>query len=265
MVEERLTMQSDYQLDDLVRQNADWVDYRVLAKDGTPFSLTRLRLEQGDLDDLAASGVFELALRELMTLHHEHVRPVIDGGVDQVDRYPWVVASWFDGKPLSARTITLRDIKNIGIQLQTVVADLGKMADVLCFDADEILTIRTPDDFLHVLFTIDYHCWFRDRARGLPPGAGRDASVAARRLLEGLVASQPKQTPTKTPIPFIEERSPALSEYNPPRENHLGKVVVCLALLSCLGAIVWFTLIGEEKANQVEVLDQLIKEQAAGN
>ena len=56
-----------------------------------------------------------------------------------------------------------------------------------------------------------------------------------------------------------------MSEYNPPRENYLGKVVVFLALLSCLGAIVWFTLIGEEKANQVEVLDQQIKEQAAGN
>ena len=258
-------MQSDYQLDDLIRQNADWVVYRVLEKDGRPHALTRLRLEAGDLDSLTASGVFELALRELMALQHEHLRPVIDGGVDKVDRYPWVVASWFDGKPLSARSITLRDIKNIGTQLHAVVADLGEMADVLCFDADEILTIRTPDDFLHVLFTVDYHCWFRDRVRGLSPGTGRDASVAARRLLEGLVASQPKQTPTTTPIPFIEERSPALSEYNPPRDHYLGKVITILALISCLGAIVWFTLVGQEKANQVEALDQKIKEQVGGD
>jgi len=258
-------MQSDYQLDDLVRQNADWVVYRVLAKDGTPFALTRLGLEAEDLSALSASGVFETALRELMTIKHEHLRPVMDGGVDKVDRYPWVVAGWFDGKPLSARTITLRDIKNIGTQLHTVVGDLGKLADVLCFDADEILTIRTPDDFLHVLFTLDYHCWFRDRAKGLPPGTGRDASVAARRLLEGLVASQPKQTPTKTPIPFIEERSPALSEYNPPRERYLGKVIAVLALLSCLGAIIWITLVGQEKANQIEALEQKMKEPATEN
>jgi len=258
-------MEKDYQLDDLVRQNADWVVYRVLAKDGAPFALTRLRLEAEDLEALSESGVFEPVLQELLALNHDYLRPVVDGGMDKVDRYPWVVASWFDGKPLSARTITLRDIKNIGTQLQEMVADLGTLADVLCFEADEILTIRTPDDFLHILFTIDYHCWFRDRARGLPPGTGRDASVAARRLLEGLVASQPKQTPTKTPIPFVEERSPALSGYNPPREHYLGKVIAILALLSCLGAIIWITLVGQEKADQVETLDRKIKEQAAGD
>ncbi|YCM42938.1 hypothetical protein V2O64_16645 [Verrucomicrobiaceae bacterium 227] len=258
-------MQSDYQLDDLIRQNADWVVYRVLAKDGTPSALTRLRLEAEDLDRLTASGAFEPALKELIALKHDHLRPVTDGGVDKVDRYPWIVGSWFDGKPLSARTITLRDIKNIGTQLHSVVADLGKLADVLCFDADEILTIRTPDDFLHILFTIDYHCWFRDRARGLPPGTGRDASVEARNLLEGLVASQPKQVPTKTPIPFVEARSPALSEYKPPRDHHLGKVLVVLGLLSCLGTIIWFTLVGQEKANQVETLELKLKEQADGN
>ena len=38
-----------------------------------------------------------------------------------------------------------------------------------------------------------------------------------------------------------------------------------LALLSCLGAIVWFTLIGEEKADQVRVLDLMMKEQAVGD
>ena len=265
MVWERAMMQSDYQLDDLVRQNGDWVVYRVLAKDGTPYSLTRLRLDPEDLGVLVGKGVYDRVLRELMALQHEHLRPVIDGGVDKVDGYPWVVASWFDGKPLSGRKVTLEDIRNIGSQLHALVADLGKVADVICFDADEILTIRTPDDFLHVLFSVDYHRWSRDRARGLPPGTGRDASVEARRLLEGLVASQSGQTPTKTPIPLVEERSPALREYSSPRDRYLGKVVVILALLSCLGAIVWFTLIGEEKADQVRVLDLMMKEEAVGD
>ena len=39
-----LQVVSKYQLDDLIRQNADWVVYRVLGKDGTPFALTRVRL-----------------------------------------------------------------------------------------------------------------------------------------------------------------------------------------------------------------------------
>ena len=260
-------MQDDYQLDDLTSQNADWVIYRVLGKDGSPFMLTRLRYDPGDVSALMKDGVFHLALEELKNLRHEVVRPVVDGGLDEVDHYPWVVSQWFDGKPLSSCKISLTDIKNIGAQLEAVVEDLGRKADVLNFEADEILTIRTPDDFLHVLFTIDYHCWFRDLARGLPPGSGRDAAREVRRLLEGLVDMQERrsQKPTDTPIPLVEERSPALVEYKPPRERYFGKFLVVLALAACLAAIVWVTLQGQEKANRVESLDRELEQQAAGN
>ena len=201
-----------------------------------------------------------------MKVEHEHVRPVIDGGLDKVDQYPWVVSSWYDGKPLGERSISLRDIKNIGTQLKAVVADLGQLADVLSFEADEILTIRTPDQFLHVLFTVDYHGWFRDRAHGLPPGTGRDASVKARALLEGLVADKENEDrePELTRIPLVEERSPALSGYKPPRERYLGKVLTILGLLICLGGIVWLTMLGEENAGKIEEIDKVLKAKAEG-
>lgn len=257
MIGAKHRMQSDYSLDDLTKQNADLVVYRALAKDGTPFALTRMRFESEIVEVLASEGIFENALSELRELRHEHVRPVLEGGMDEVDHSPWVVSNWFDGKPLSARTISLRDIRNIGTQLHAVVADLGPRADVLCFEADEILTIRTPDDVLHVLFTIDYYCWFRDYGRGFPPGTGRDASAEARVLLEGLVTKQQRHpgTPAGTPIPFVEERSPALQEYKAPRERYLGKVLLFLALLSSLGAIIFLTLLGEEKAAESGELD----------
>lgn len=265
-------MESKYQLDDLIRQNADWVVYRVMEKDGTPFALTRVRLKDEELEALVRDGKFEVALEELVKLDHQHVRPVIDGGVDKVDRYPWVVSHWFDGKSLSKRRISIQDIKNIGEQLETVVADLGQLADVLCFDAEEILTIRTEDGYLHVLFTVDYHAWFRDFALGRSPGAGQDTSVKVRVLLEGLVESQEKEEEEvvrekvreKRTIPMVEERSPALREYHPPRERYFGKVLVVLVLLSCLGAIVWLTMLGEEKAGEIEKIDAALEAKGVG-
>lgn len=260
-------MESKYQVDDLIRQSAEWVVYRVMTKDGTPYALTRARLEEEEQAQLGEEGVFESALKTLMELDHEHVRPVVDGGLDKVDGYPWVVSNWFDGKPLSKRTISIRDIKNIGEQLETIVGDLGKLADVLSFDAGEILTIRTPDHYLHVLFTVDYHAWFRDFALGVTPGTGEDASVKVRILLEGLVEKQ-EQVPVKKErekrtIPMVEERSPALREYKPPRDRYLGKVVAMLFLLTCLGGIVWLTMVGEERAGKIEELDEALKAKAA--
>ena len=112
------------------------------------------------------------------------------------------------------------------------------------FHPDHILTVRTADDHLHALFSIDYGCWFDDWAGGRPPGAGRRARAEAGKLLEGLAVRQlqlPKKEPKRNPIPFVEERSPALMSYEPPREFWIARLMSWLGILISLGVIAWLT------------------------
>jgi len=43
-------------------------------------------------------------------------------------------------------------------------------------------------------------------------------------------------------------------------DDWMGRVISVLFLLTCLGGIVWFTLLGEEKANQIEKLERVLEE-----
>ncbi|MFT7301734.1 MAG: hypothetical protein ACI8UZ_000569 [Akkermansiaceae bacterium] len=246
-------MPSPYQVQDLVDQNAESVVYRVLTKDGTPLSLTRLRLSPEAVESLRGPGVFDQAMGKLRSLNHGYLREVMDGGMDEVDGYPWVTSLWMDGKPLSERTVEEKEIRHLGEQFHGLLKDLGESANAVDFDPSRVLTARTTDDQLHALFSIDYVRWFRDWAAGYPPGAGRIATDEVRKLLEGLAIKQlqlPKVERPKTPIPFVEERSPALTSYQAPRERCLGRVLAWAGMLVSLAVIIWLTWKGEVREGE---------------
>lgn len=246
-------MPSPYQVQDLIDQNAESVVYRVLTKDGTPLSLTRLRLDPEAVERLRGPGVFAQAMEKLRSLNHGYLREVTDGGMDEVDGYPWVTSLWMEGKPLSERTVEEKEIRHLGTQFHTLLEDLGEAANAVDFEPSRILTARTADDRLHALFSIDYVRWFRDWASGYPPGSGRTATNEVRKLLEGLAIKQlqlPKAERPKTPIPFVEERSPALTSYQAPRERCLGRVLAWLGMFLSLGVIIWLTWQGEKREEE---------------
>ena len=193
---------------------------------------------------LRTAGVFDQALAKLQSLNHVSLRKVIDGGQDDEDGCPWVTSRWMDGKPLSEQKVAEKEIRMLGKQFHALLEDLGEQANAVDFHPDHILTVRTPDDHLHALFSIDYGCWFDDWAGRRPPGAGRSATAEARKLLEGLAVRQlqlPKREPKRNPIPFVEERSPALTSYEPPREFWIGRLMSWMGILISLGVIAWLT------------------------
>jgi len=246
-------MANRFQVQDLVSQTADTVVYRALTKEGTALALTRLRLDSEAVESLRSPGVFEQALAGLRAIKHDHLRVVLDAGQDEVDGYPWLTSQWLEGKPLSELEVGEKEMRNLGEQIQSLVADLGEEVNALNFDPQQILTARGENGRLHALFTIDYLRWFKDWAAGYPPGAGRSATAEFRKLLEGLAAKQlrlPKKEREQPPIPFVEERSPALTSYDPPRESRLYSILTWLGLLLALGVILFFTWQGMKRMKE---------------
>ena len=73
-----------------------------------------------------------------------------------------------------------------------------------------------------------------------------DAKEQVRQLLAGLAIKQlklPKKKETN-PIPFVDERSPALRIAEPIRESWFGRLLICLCLIGALAAIGWLTVEG---------------------
>ena len=246
-------MPSHFQVQDLVSQTSETLVYRALARDETPLVLSRLRLEGDAVGRLRAAGVFDQALGKLKSLNHAYLRKVIDGAQEDGEGYPWVTSLWMEGKPLSECRVEEKEIRMLGKQFHALLADLGDSANAVNFDPDQILTVRTPDDQLHALFSIDYGRWFDDWASGRSPGSGKSATAEVRKLLEGLAVRQlrlPKKERKQDPIPFVEERSPALTSYEPPREPWLGRVMVWLGILISLGVIAWLTWQGTSRTKE---------------
>ena len=92
-------MPSDYHIEDLVFQNDQLVVYRVRTVDGSILSLIRLCYEDGIIARLK-SGRFDKALQELKSHTHYSPHPVITGGLDPVDSYPWLLISWQESESL---------------------------------------------------------------------------------------------------------------------------------------------------------------------
>ncbi len=244
-------MSGDYQLQDIITQNANLVTYRVLWKDGTPFALTRLQMEGGPLKKLDAdnSAVFRKALAALREIRNPHIAEVIDGGQDEVDRYPWIVSEWRDGKPISERKITEPDIRTIRDQLKTLIDDLGKKAGALLLDSHDITTCRCSEGKLLIRCSINYHQWFLDFADGREPGHTGNVEEKVGQLISDLTAARLRNAVDKNriAIPMVDEPSPALARPEPSRDGRLSKILTALLLLAALGALAWITWKGEQK------------------
>lgn len=240
-------MSHSYRVQALVAQNSEATVHRVVAKSGVEFVHTRLGLEPEVLAGLFGEGVFEKTLSRLKELECQDLRVVVDGGMDEEDGAPWVTSPWLEGKALSERKLTERDIRSLGEQCQRLRKALGKLANAVSFDSANILTVRTPDEQLHSLFTIDYARWFRDGAEGNPLGMGKSAAKEVRGLLKAVAIQQLKPAKKErevTAIPFVEDRSPALTSYVPPQERWVLRVLTWAALVAALGVIIWLTWVG---------------------
>ncbi|MDA7911380.1 hypothetical protein N9B30_04695, partial [Akkermansiaceae bacterium] len=79
------------------------------------------------------------------------------------------------------------------------------------------------------------------------PGMNYDAKEQVRQLLASLAIKQlklPKKKEETNPIPFVDERSPALRMNEPVGEPWFGRLLVWLCLIGALVAIGWLTVEG---------------------
>jgi hypothetical protein len=72
-------------------------------------------------------------------------------------------------------------------------------------------------------------------------------------LLERLAIKQlqlPKKKEETTPIPFVDERSPALQSFEPVKEAWSGRLLVWLILMGAVAVIGWLTIQGMERVRE---------------
>ena len=171
-------MQTDYRIEDLTHQDSETVTYYARKKNGIPYTLTRLNFPDKVLEPLH-QGHFKLAFARISDWRHGCLRPVVDGGLDEIDQIPWVATRWWDGKLLSEqiknKTLTRADIARIQFHGETLIRDLGEVGGALSIDPRTIVTTRSLEGEKVTTFEFDYSRWFSDWARGQTPGANDDA------------------------------------------------------------------------------------------
>ena len=259
-------MEEKYEIDAKIRQNGNQVVYRVFSKDQIPYSLTRVSIESEDLERFHDPRVLRFCLKSLLEFSHECVRPILEAGFNKEGHYLWVVSHWFEGELVTEQTLAPGDLDSLQAQLEQTIADLGDHAVFLSFDADELLTTRTADGFLHVLCKINYGRWFQEYGEDCS-GKKKVAQDQLKRLFAFLKQKD---------CPLVLEESPEKKgrsltiqkkgkNHPEPRADNdwMGRVISVLLLLTCLAGIVWFTLLGEEKANQIEKLERVLKEKGS--
>lgn len=237
-----IEMTSLFQTQDLIEETSLASVHRAVGKDGSALYFTQTRLEPEVREALMKPGVFEGALAKLRSLEFEYLRAVMDAGM--AESGPWVTSQWLDAKPLSECSASEQDLQNLAKQLEDLLMYLGECAGVVDLNEKHILTMRGEDGRLACLFQIDYSRWFSDCAAGGVPGGDRSAGSEARELIKGLAIRQlklPKVVRKKDPIPFVDERSPALTSYPSYREPWLGRVMFWGTLIVGLLVIGWFT------------------------
>lgn len=246
-------MSLPYRSVESIEQNAGSMEQGVIVEKNAKSVLTRLQISPEDLAGLFGEGAFEKALAKLQSLKHPALREVLDGGMDDEDGSPWVKTGWVDGNTLVDAKLEEREIQNLGKQCQDLMRDLGELASAVNFDPAQIETVRTADGELKAIFEIDYLRWFRNAAIGFPYWTGQNEAGAVRKLLETLVVQQlkpPKKKREEKPIPLVEDRSPALKAYEPPKEGRMMSVLVWLGFILTLGVIVWLTAVGMERMEE---------------
>lgn len=172
-------MQTDYHIEELVHQTGNLVVYRVTTRDQVPLALVRLKYGDDVLKKFKG-GTFENALDQLMQLSHNCLRPVVDGGLDPVDGFPWIAARWWDGILLTDRVrdfdLTEEECLRIQGHAGSLITALGPVAGTVAFTPRSIVICGEGEQAIDT-FSIDYHSWFAAFAEGIHPAELADVQA----------------------------------------------------------------------------------------
>lgn len=242
------TMQSDYHIQALVFQDGDRVVYRARNKEGEAFAIIRLKLPSEVLPRLTESS-FDLAYKQLTELKHPNLRTVVDGGLDPVDRYPWVAVPWFNGTPLGDQTkfspVETDTLELVKTRCRDLFEFLGDRSGALSLDPADIIHAGSADSSPQVSFIINFWIWFLDHVEKNTPGAGQEPEAQLKSLIEGLqfkeevpppVIQRPKSLPPQPKPGQVEKFAPP----KPPSRS--GPIITILLLLALLASGVWWVI-----------------------
>jgi len=190
----------------MVLQSQQVVVYRMVDDAGREYALSRFILPKDVLIALN-DGRFPQCLKELMSITHGCLRPVIDGGLDPVDRSPWLATYWWDGKTLKDRIqdkeLSESDILRIEEHAKSVVTGVGQFAAFLNFDPSKIVAVKGATGDVVETFTVDLYQWFLSWATGRPPAPDREPNRQVAGLISNLrkALARPHPTPSSPAIP----------------------------------------------------------------
>ncbi len=212
----------------MILQSQQVVVYRMVDDEGREYALSRFILPKDVLIALN-DGRFPQCLKELMSVSHGCLRPVIDGGLDPVDRSPWLATYWWEGKTLQDRIqdkeLTHEDVYRVEEHAKSAMSGVGQFASFLSFDPGKIVAVKGATGDVVETFTIDLYQWFLSWATGRPPAPDREPN----RQLAGLLSHIRKNV--STPMPRAS--SPMLP---PPKTTSLNPSTIPLTASLVTGA-----------------------------
>ena len=179
-------MEIDYAIEEMLLQSPNQVVYKARGRSGFRYAISRFIFTKSILANLK-NTCFDVALKELKRLNHGCLRPVIDGGLDEIDGMPWVARVWWDGEYLDDRmnggVLTPPDIQRLADHGQALIDALGDRASAISFRARDVILTSGQGGHPGETFNIDVQNWFLDWAMGVPPGGGKDARTELSNLV----------------------------------------------------------------------------------
>jgi len=176
----------DYAIEEMLLQSPNQVVYKARGRNGFRYTISRFIFTKSILANLKDT-CFDVALKELKRLNHGCLRPVIDGGLDEIDGMPWVARVWWDGEYLDDRmnsgVLTPLDIQRLADHGQALIDALGDRASAISFRARDVILTNGQGGHPVETFNIDVQNWFLDWAMGVPPGGGKDARTELSNLV----------------------------------------------------------------------------------
>jgi len=176
----------DYAIEEMLLQSPNQVVYKARGRNGFRYTISRFIFTKSILANLKDT-CFDVALKELKRLNHGCLRPVIDGGLDEIDGMPWVARVWWDGEYLDDRmnsgVLTPPDIQRLADHGQALIDALGDRASAISFRARYVILTNGQGGHPVETFNIDVQNWFLDWAMGVPPGGGKDARTELSNLV----------------------------------------------------------------------------------
>jgi hypothetical protein len=176
----------DYAIEEMLLQSPNQVVYKARGRNGFRYTISRFIFTKSILANLKDT-CFDVALKELKRLNHGCLRPVIDGGLDEIDGMPWVARVWWDGEYLDDRmnsgVLTPPDIQRLADHGQALIDALGDRASAISFRARDVILTNGQGGHPVETFNIDVQNWFLDWAMGVPPGGGKDARTELSNLV----------------------------------------------------------------------------------